>query len=326
MNAPIPTTVCPVRLTLATPSDFDFRTAVCSHGFFMLAPNRWDPRRAELETAVTLDDARAAVVTIRAPRPGTIRVASQETLPRDHRRTVRSAVRRVLRLDEDLSPFHTLCQRSPTHRRAARIRFGRLIRSASLFEDAVKVICTCNVGWRQTVGMIDRVVEYWGVPTADPARRGLPTPARRADGSTGDWRSVARVGYRAEFLHRLANDAADARLDLDALDRFTGTSDDLYKRLRAIHGVGDYAAANLCMLLGRYDRLAIDTELVRFLKQRYPRRRFTPVRARAHYAPWKPYAFLAYWFELWQDYVSRHGQSDQWSPDGVGRDITSQPR
>jgi hypothetical protein len=31
-----------------------------------------------------------------------------------------------------------------SHRAAARLRFGRLLRSASLFEDIVKVICTCN--------------------------------------------------------------------------------------------------------------------------------------------------------------------------------------
>ena len=76
------------------------------------------------------------------------------------------------------------------------------------------------------------------------------------------------------------------------------------------------------MLLGRYDRLAIDTELIRHLKMKHPRRRFTPAQVQSHYAPWHPHQFLAYWCELWSSYEARHGRSDSWSLDHVGRNIT----
>jgi hypothetical protein len=76
------------------------------------------------------------------------------------------------------------------------------------------------------------------------------------------------------------------------------------------------------MLLGRYDRLAVDSEMRRFLGQRYPRRRWTPAAMKAHYACWHPFEFLAYWYELWADYVARHGQADQWERQDVGRRIT----
>ena len=54
-----------MKRVIATPPDFDFRTAVCSHGFFVLAPNLWDPARQSLRTVVTLNSDTAVSVVIR---------------------------------------------------------------------------------------------------------------------------------------------------------------------------------------------------------------------------------------------------------------------
>jgi len=346
-----------VRLTLAGPGDFDFRSAVCSHGFFVLAPNAWDPDRRTLSTVITLDNETAVPVAICETKSGNVSVRSRATLAPGQRAGVRSAVRRMLRLDEDLSGFHERCRRCSSYRRAADLRFGRLLRSTSLFEDIVKVICTCNVTWSQTVAMVDRIVSAWGVPASDHhALRGFPTPQRLARVRPAALKRTARVGYRADFICRLVRDVVAGTLDLEAIERFSGAkpravddapspalssrnpdggpcmqnpsqlSDRLYKMLRRIPGVGDYAAAHLCMLLGRYDRLAVDTEMVRFFKHRHPRQRFTPASIRACYDRWHPYQFLAYWFDLWGDYTDRHGEADQWRPADVGRRITSQRR
>jgi len=309
--------------TIALPPDFDFGSAVCSHGFFVLAPNLWDPARRILRTVIALNDERAVEVAIRESGPTQLRIDTDERLSRADAATVVQAVRRMLRLDEDLSPFHDLCRQFPTHRRAARTRFGRLLRSASLFEDMVKVICTCNVAWRATVTMVERMVRHWGVPTVDGRSRGFPTPAGLAAISPAELRRKARVGYRAGYIHELACRVAGGRLDLDGLEHWPGSADERYHRLRQIRGVGDYAASHLCMLLGDYSRLAIDTEMLRLLKERHPRRRFTAASIRACYRQWHPYQSLAYWYELWSDYVGRHGRSDLWSPADVGPRITS---
>lgn len=318
-----------MKLSIATPPDFDFRSAVCSHGFFVLAPNRWVPKTQSLRTIVTIDNDLAVpvIVSENRGRPdahgrGGILLSSPARLGPSQRMTVRRAIWRMLRLDEDLSEFHLLCRQSATHHAAADMRFGRLLRSASLFEDIVKVICTCNTSWAQTVAMVQRITELWGVPASDGVARGFPTPARLAEVSAATLRKEARVGYRADFLHRLARDVADDPFELDAIERFDGSSDELYEILRSIHGVGDYAASHLCMLLGHYDRLAVDTELKRFLRQRHPRRRFTAAQLQGYYDRWDPCQFLAYWFELWSDYTTRHGQSDQWDPEAVGQQIT----
>jgi 3-methyladenine DNA glycosylase/8-oxoguanine DNA glycosylase len=232
----------------------------------------------------------------------------------------------MLRLDEDFSEYHARCRSTESHRAAAEACFGRLLRSADLFEDIVKVICTCNVSWGQTVAMIDNIVRHWGVPAGpDGQTKGFPTPIRLAAVDIDELRQKARVGYRASFVRHMSEAVAAGDLDLAALEGYTGPTDALAKALREIPGVGDYAAAHLCMLLGRYDRLAIDTELLRHLRTRHPRRTWTPAAIRRHYAPWHPYQFLAYWFELWQEYADRHGRPDQWDPSVTGVRITATP-
>ena len=315
-------TLAGMRLELSVPDDFDFRNAVCSHGFFMLAPNRWDPVSQQLETVIGLDEQSAIVTVIRALPRRRLSLACSGRLTVRRREVLRAAVARMLRLDEDLGPFHARCRCSPGYEPAAEARFGRLLRSPALFEDVVKVICTCNVTWRQTVAMVGRLVETWGVPTENGSQRSFPTPARLAAVSPEEIRDRARVGYRAGFIHRLAVDVSTEQLDLAAIERNPCPSDQLYRLLRGIHGVGDYAAGHLCMLLGRYDRLAIDTEMMRYLKTRYPRRKWTPASIRRFYDPWQPYAFLVYWYDLWQDYIRRHGRSDQWEVTAVASRIT----
>jgi 3-methyladenine DNA glycosylase/8-oxoguanine DNA glycosylase len=319
-----------MKLLLATPPDFDFRSAVCSHGFFVLAPNVWDPAHQLLRTVITLDNHTAVPVVIGEARAAAgassglgVVLSFTGKLVVKQRSAVSAVVRRMLRLDEDLSGFHERCRSSETHRQAAEMHFGRLLRSPSLFEDVAKVICTCNTSWRQTVSMVQRITDTWGVRTPDGLGRGFPTADLLAGVSAAMLRRTAGVGYRADFLHRLARDVVDGQLSFDAIEHFTGPSDELYKMLRTIHGVGDYAAAHLCMLLGRYDRLAVDTELRRFLQERHPRRRFTPRTLRQYYDRWQPYQFLAYWFDLWSDYTRRHGQSHEWDPEETGRQVTS---
>lgn len=310
-----------MRITFHAPADFDFLSAVCSHGFFMLAPNHWSPETQTLRTAIAVDERRAVTVRIRADAGKSVLVESNATVSAEQRRAIGDCVRRMLRLDEDLSGFHTRCRQSETHGKAARLRFGRLIRSASLFEDIVKVICTCNVTWRQTTGMVERLVHHWGIE-ADMEERAFPTAVRLAGRSEAELREKARVGYRAKSILRLARGVADGEIDLDALETFDGPTDDLARRLKRLPGIGDYGAGNLCMLLGRYDRLAVDTEMMRHLRTHYPRRRWTPRSIQQHYRAWAPHQFLAYWYELWQDYVGKHGQAHEWQADAQGRRIT----
>lgn len=315
-----------MKFTLAAPADFEFAEAVCSHGFFVLAPNHWDPRTRTLETAVAFGDKTAVHVRVTEPQARRGIAVHVTGNPTGARIAVEAAIRRMLRLDEDLGPFHKLCAQRPSHERAADRKFGRLLRSPTLFEDIVKVICTCNIAWRQTVAMVERLVARCGVPCeAANDRKAFPTAARLARISTATLRETCSLGYRAEYIVNLAKAVAGGELDLDAFEARSGDTESTVRQLRQIRGIGPYAAANICMLLGRYDQLAYDTEMVRFLEDRTgrkPSRRSVEQR----YRRWRPYQFLAYWWELWSDYADRHGPADQWLQNTVGAQITAQPK
>ncbi len=305
--------------------DFDFRSAVCSHGFFMLAPNSWDPGGGVLSTAVAVDDEHAVAADLQAAADGRVRILLTGRPGRAAVGAVRRAAVRMLRLDEDLSGFHARCRSSRTHRPAARQRFGRLLRGASFFEDVVKVICTCNTAWSRTVVMVGNLVNSWGVPAEGTGRRAFPTPGRLAVATEARLRA-AGLGYRAAWIAALARAVADGRLDLTAFERSAAPTADLMRDLRRIRGIGPYGAAHLAMLLGRYGCLAWDSEMRRMLGGREPGRRWTPAEAIDYYRIWEPYQFLAYWYDLWRDYADVHGAPHLWDPSIVAGGITRRRR
>src|SRR5690606_36539044 len=104
--------------------------------------------------------------------------------------------------------------------------------------------------------------------------------------------------------------------------------DALFARLRTIHGIGPYAAGNLCQLLGRYDRLAIDSETYRhycqvtgIVRPSNPQTLHDAIEAR--YAHYRPYQFLAYWFELWTAYEQKVGDASTWNAQDQGATLTT---
>ncbi len=282
----------PARLTLPVPDDFQLERAVCSYGYFLLAPNHWAPDTQTFSRPMRIG--RRLVHVRITQRNGRLQLACDRPVKPDERRVIKDRTARMLRLDEDLAGFHRL------HPAARSAGFGRMFRSPTLFEDIIKTITGCNVTWTNTRTMNRLLCQHVG-------KRGFPTPQHLAKWSPEDLKAACKVGYRAERMIRLARDVVDGRLDLDWFEHPDRTTDELYRALLAIHGLGPYAAANLLQLLGHYDRVAIDTETYRHYCKTYdvPRPKDpTKLHPRiiAHYSRYAPYDFLAYWFELWVGY------------------------
>jgi len=220
----------------------------------------------------------------------------------------------MLWLDASLADFHRLCAGVAELAEAARLRFGRLLRSESLFEDVVKMMCTCNITWRQTLAIVRRLVETYGEPAVNaPEQRAFPTPARLAAAAADDLRRGCGLGYRSDWVGTLARDVANGRLDLARLEQADLPTEELYRRLRDIRGIGDYAASSLCILLGRYDRVAVDSAMISHYRRRFPRRKPTPANIRKHYDRYAPYPALVYWWELWNHYADQTGHPESWT-------------
>ncbi|QDU32362.1 HhH-GPD superfamily base excision DNA repair protein [Poriferisphaera corsica] len=154
-------------------------------------------------------------------------------------------------------------------------------------------------------------------------RGDFPSPKQLAAVTESELKHLCKVGYRAKRIIKLARCIVNGSLNLSELDSPTLTTDQLYPKLLAIHGIGPYAASNLCQLLAHYDRIPIDSETHRHFCKHHNLKRPTTHKSinrldkkiRKHYTPYAPYQFLAYWFDLWQDYEDHLDKpAHDWQP------------
>jgi len=294
------------RFSVLAPPDFDFRATVQSHGWCQLAPFVVQENGRALEWPTRITKNRLARVAVSQPggRGSLVEVdigGARAGVSRTARATIEASVRRMLRLDEDLSEFHALCRAAgPPFDRAATGAFGRLLRSPTLFEDLVKVLATTNTAWSGTRAMVVRLVAI-----TDGAA--FPTPAKVAALGAVRIRSEGRWGYRAGYLAALAERIDSGALDLASWEEWPGSTEELAREIHDLPGFGPYAVSQVLALLGRYDRIGVDSVFRSFvLRRHFPRARKAPSTRRmlAVYDDWGSWRFLAYWWEVWLDYAS----------------------
>jgi 3-methyladenine DNA glycosylase/8-oxoguanine DNA glycosylase len=115
------------------------------------------------------------------------------------------------------------------------------------------------------------------------------------------------AGYRGPYLKALSTSVAKGRVDLEALataSRDDLPDDEVAASLQALPGVGPYAAAHIMLMLGRYDRLILDSwtrpTYARLLGRKRPVSDRTIERRFKRYGP---YAGLAFWLFLTRDWL-----------------------
>lgn len=243
---------------------------------------------------------RRAVVYVAGSRPG------PRTL-----REVEEVVRTILALDRDLSPFYAVAAQDPDLAWAA-AGAGRMIRSATVFEEIVKTICTTNCSWALTTKMVSTMVEQLGelavgAPATGPWGRAFPTPEALASVPESFYRDVVRAGYRGPYFLSLARAVASGELDVEILGRASAEElpdDELDARLQALPGVGPYAAAHIMLMLGRYSRLILDS----WTRPKFARlagmRSAKDTTILRRFKRYGPYAGLAFWLYLTKDWVA----------------------
>ncbi|MGH7563201.1 MAG: hypothetical protein ACREK5_02105 [Gemmatimonadota bacterium] len=215
---------------------------------------------------------------------------------------VERAATRMFQLDRDLAFFEALARAAGDGFAAAIDRgFARLLRSPTLFEDVVKILATTNTTWGGTVAMIRNLVGMTG-------GNEFPSPDEVAGIGAKRLASKGRWGYRANYLAGFTKAVAGGKLDLDRWESWDGTTEDLEAEVRRVPGLGPYATAHVLMLLGRFERIGIDTAFRSFVRQKYfPRARkpMTDARMLAVYERWGEWRALAYWADLWLWHTDR---------------------
>jgi N-glycosylase/DNA lyase len=284
-----------------------------SHGIASLPPMRLDEKAWTFEITVPLQGLGARTLTISQARPGHGVVSvGNESLTDAVAAAVMAQVRHVLSLDVDLTAFYVIAADDPDLAWVLH-GAGRMVRSPTVFEDVVKTICTTNTSWGGTTRMVNALVEHLGerapgAPPEGPYGRAFPTAAAMAAAPAHFYKKVAGAGYRGPYLKTLASDVVKGKVDLEGLARASHDDvpdDEVARRLQALPGVGPYAAAHIMLMLGRYDRLILDSwtrpKYASLVGRRRPVSDRTIVR---RFQPYGRYAGLAFWLFLTRDWVT----------------------
>jgi N-glycosylase/DNA lyase len=289
-------------IKIKTPPNFNFRRTVLSHGWCALKPFELDQQSWTLVRVldltrgepVTLEiTSRGRVVTIRTSRRVGKKAAAE----------IERAVRRMFRLDDDLREFYQATTADPEFAWVEQEGAGRLLRSPTVFEDLVKMICTTNCSWALTEKMVSGLVQHLGREAAG-GRKSFPTAAAMAAKPDRFYRDQIRAGYRAPYLAELSQRVASGSLDVEA---WLGTElplEELFKEIKSVKGVGKYAAENLLKLIGRYDGLALDSwTRAQFARLRNQGRVAGDKKILRFYSRFNSWRGLALWCDLTREWI-----------------------
>src|SRR6266446_7000331 len=242
-----------MELAISTPRDFSFKRTAISHGWCELLPFEIDRDNWILRRVLDLKSDKPVTLEISA-RNRQLRISTSRRISQKATKQVISDVRHMLRLDDDMAGFYGLMARENEFAWVASQGAGRMLRSPTVFEDLVKMICTTNCSWALTEKMVNGLVNELG-NQSDDGRKSFPSAEVMAQESVKFFKDKIRAGYRASYLQELSQRVASGSLNVEDWLTTDLTVKELLKEMKRVKGVGNYSAENLLKLLGRYDGL-----------------------------------------------------------------------
>lgn len=291
------------RLTVSTPLTFRFWRTVYSHGWCSLPPFAVDKENHAFKRPLELLDGTLVNCVMKESGSGIrIHVQSKKPLNTEQQQEVKAQLGSCLRLTDDLGEFYVAARKHKEFRWAPRLGAGRLLRAPTVFEDVVKMICTTNCSWALTEVMVENLTTKLG-KKFNGAIYSFPTPEALADVSEKFFRKKIRTGYRSPYLLELAEKVASGKLDLESWRTSMLPTEELFKLVRSVKGMGDYAAGNIMKLLGRYDYLGLDSWVrAQYYKLHKKGRKVTDKTIERHYAPYGKWKGLFFWLDMTKDW------------------------
>ena len=289
-------------ITISTPPTFSFKRTIISHGWCELPPFSIDEDRWILTRTLDLGTTPPVTVSLSATKRS-VQINLPRTLSQKGADSVTNQVRHILRLDDDLKPFYRAMKSDPEFEWISQQGAGRMLRSPTVFEDLVKMVCTTNCSWALTKKMVSGLVENLGRKSSN-GHRTFPTPEAMAVMPEKFYVNEVRAGYRAGYLKELAYRVASGELDVEAWLTSELPTPGLIKEMKGVKGVGDYAAENLLKLLGRYDGLALDSwTRSKFFSVRNNGRKAADKKIARYYSRFNEWKGLVLWCDMTRDWM-----------------------
>ncbi len=295
-----------MTITLRVPTDFNFWSTVHSHGWSSLPPFHVNKEEKALERILELSNEKIILLRI-APRTSsslTIDVECGSVLSQQSRKEIIASVTSSFRLGEDYSVFYTEARKHKPYRWIPKTGAGRLLRAPTVFEDAVKMICTTNCSWALTEIMTENLCRKLGSGFQNE-RFTFPKPEAIADATEKFLRKEIRVGYRAPYLMELSRNIVKGKVNIEKWRTSTLPTEELFEAVRSVKGIGPYAAGNILKLLGRYDYLGIDSWCRKQFFAMYKNgRKISDRTIEKFYHPYAEWRGLFFWMDVtkhWYD-------------------------
>src|ERR1044071_4716924 len=191
-----------MELKIPTPRTSSSRRPVASHGWYQLPPFALDTGKWELSRVIDVGK-KPPVTIFLIERKAEVRVTTSRPLTKSEANIVLRDARHILRLDDDLAPFYLAIANDPEFSWIGVQGAGRLLRSPTVYEDLVKMICTTNCSWALTLKMVNGIVNNLG-RESNNGRKSFPNHAAMAPMPLQFFVDEVRAGYRAPYLKELA--------------------------------------------------------------------------------------------------------------------------
>jgi 3-methyladenine DNA glycosylase/8-oxoguanine DNA glycosylase len=288
-----------MTFTLTHPNSFNLPAVVRSHGWIQMPPFAETPDHG-LSYIIRLSTGKVVRFEVHSISSD-LRVDSTELLTDVEQIEMNQTITWMLDLEQDFTEFYALARQEPKLAKMVDRQAGRVLRSPTLFEDVIRTILTTNTLWKHTLRMCRELTTRYGETLpCEPELHAFPTPARLAQVDEPTLREECRMGYRAPYVNELAQRAASGELDLEALKTSALPTIELRKELMGIKGVGGYAAANLLMLLGRYDYVPVDSWALKVVSNEFfGGEKVAPKQVLSTFERWGKWQGLVYWFWDW---------------------------
>ena len=294
-----------MKIFISLPASANFWTIVYSHGWCALPPFRVDKERKLLQAVVDDGEGPALLAIGQEKRKLAVAVENRSALTERGKAAISRSVITMLRMDEPLDEFYEEAKRYPHFRWVAKLGAGRLLRSHTVFEDVVKMICTTNCSWALTEIIVGALVSKLGTRIGDGVHS-FPTPEVIAKQSESYLRKEIRCGYRAPYLLELSQRIASGSLDVESWRTSDVPTEDLFEQVQQVKGVGKYAAGNILKLLGRYDYLGLDSWCRSKFYEIYKNgRKVKDSTIEKHYSRFGKWQGLFLWMDVTRDWYKK---------------------
>jgi 3-methyladenine DNA glycosylase/8-oxoguanine DNA glycosylase len=263
---------------------FSLNDTVTSHGWFQLAPWKWDPTSGILSRMERCPAGELTEISCKQISNKSLRIKStDQCLITTSNKLLEEKITRWLSLE--WNPFEAINlanKTDPAIGQLIELGGGRFLRGSSFYEDCIKTILTINANWQFTIRMVDSMVAKLG-------RGAFPTPSEAIQAGPQFLQKELGLGFRSSVIFELSCQLIEREI-IDPCGNLKKTKLE-FEDMIQFRGLGPYTVNHILMLLHDFEWIPIDSEVTKYCQLRY---KLKADEIQQYFAEWGKFRFLGY--------------------------------